>query len=110
LSRWQKDDVEREKLKLKDKPIDDLATMFEKKIRDYYSTLNMNSSESETEIKSILAKIEELDKALNNNIFKEFIVYITALPTSFVVPHLKQKSVEMLRQQLQYSFQNTETK
>ncbi len=110
LSRWQKDDVEREKLKLKDKPIDDLATMFEKKIRDYYSTLNLNSSESETEIKSILAKIEELDKTLNNNIFKEFIIYITALPTSFVVPHLKQKSVDMLSQRVHYSFKTTENK
>ena len=108
LSRWQKDGVEREKLKLKDKPISELATMFEKKIRDYYSTLNMDSLESETEIKSILVKTEELDKMMNNNIFKEFMIYITALPTSFVIPHLKQKSVEMLRQRVQYSFKTIE--
>ena len=110
LNRWQNDGAEREKLRLKDKSIGELVTMFEKKIRNYYSSLNMDSSESEAEIKSILAKIEELDKSLNNNIFKEFIIYITALPTSFVVPHLKQKSVEMLSQRVQYSFKTIEPK
>ena len=110
LCSWQKDGVEREKLKLTDKPIDELVTIFEKKIRDYYSTLNMDSSESETEIKSILGKIEKLGNALDNNIIKEFLVYITSLPTSFVVPHLKQKSVELLSLRIQYSFKTTKIK
>lgn len=104
LSRWLEDGKKREELNINGQSANDLLIMFRKKIIDYYSILNMAHSESKTEIKSIFGKIEEIEKSFDNNIFKEFMAYITALPPSFVIPHLKQKSVDILRYRIQYSF------
>ena len=106
LSKWHQMGIENKTLKLIEKSCDDLINIFENNLNEYYSNLNISSSDAKIEKKEISEKLHQTAKLIENeHIFKESLIYLTELPMSFVVPHLKSRSAEMLRSRMEYSFQ-----
>ena len=107
LSKWHKMGIENKTLQLIEKSCDDLINIFENNLNEYYSNLNISPSDAEIEKKEISEKLHQTAKLIENErIFKESLIYLTELPMSFVVPHLKSRSAEMLRSRMEYSFQS----
>lgn len=107
LSKWYQMGIDNKTLKLIEKSCDDLLNIFENNLNEYYSNLKISPSDAKIEKKEISEKLRQTAKLIENErIFKDSLIYLSELPMSFVVPHLKSRSAEMLRSRMEYSFRS----
>ena len=105
LTKWHQRRIEHETLKLSEKSCDELIKIFENNLKEYFSNLNISSTDAKTEIQENNEKIRQTATPMNDDrIFKDALIYLIELPMSFLVPQLKSRSAEMLRSRFEYSF------
>ena len=105
LSKWQEASIKREKQKLNEKSSEELTKILEDKFREYYSNLNITSSNAKIEIRELCDKIQKINEIVNNDdLIKKSLIYFIELPLSFVIPHLKSRSAQMWYSRIEYSF------